>query len=126
MPSKPFRNVNLCGGNGWFGEETLDVEAVHAMATDANVMYYAARSCTDTDFLDVAAADRRRQQGVDRDQLVGRPRQNTTSGTIVAYEQIFQQGAMQGIGFMFSSGDDGDELLASGAFRPTSRPATRG
>jgi subtilase family serine protease len=44
LPAKPFRNVNQCGGNGWFGEETLDVEAVHAIATDASVMYYAARS----------------------------------------------------------------------------------
>ena len=24
-----------CGGNGWYGEQTLDVEAVHGMATGA-------------------------------------------------------------------------------------------
>ena len=51
--------------------------------------------------------------------------QNATSGIVVAYEQIFKQGAMQGIGFMFSSGDDGDEFLASGRVQtdfPTSDP----
>ena len=125
MPSKPFRNVNLCGGNGWFGEETLDVEAVHAMATGAHVMFYAARSCTDTDFLESL------QRIVDDNKASivtnswGDLDQNTTSGTVVAYEQIFKQGAMQGIGFMFSSGDDGDELLASGRVQtdfPTSDP----
>ena len=125
IPSKPFRNVNLCGGNGWFGEETLDVEAVHAMATGAHVMYYAARSCTDTDFLESL------QRIVDDNKASivtnswGDLDQNTTSGIIAAYEQIFKQGAMQGIGFMFSSGDDGDELLASGRVQtdfPTSDP----
>ena len=125
IPSKPFRNVNLCGGNGWFGEETLDVEAVHAMATGAHVMYYAARSCTDTDFLESL------QRIVDDNKASivtnswGDLDQNTTSGIIAAYEQIFKQGAMQGIGFMFSSGDDGDEFLASGRVQtdfPTSDP----
>ena len=125
LPSQPFRNVNLCGGNGWFGEETLDVEAVHAMATGAHVMFYAARSCTDTDFLESL------QRIVDDNKASivtnswGDLDQNTTSGTVVAYEQIFKQGAMQGIGFMFSSGDDGDEFLASGRVQtdfPTSDP----
>jgi subtilase family serine protease len=125
MPAKPFRNVGLCGGNGWFGEETLDVEAVHAMATDAHVMYYAARSCTDTDFLESL------QRIVDDNKASivtnswGDLDQNTTSGIVAAYEQIFKQGAMQGIGFMFSSGDDGDEFLASGRVQtdfPTSDP----
>jgi subtilase family serine protease len=125
IPSKPFRNVNLCGGNGWFGEETLDVEAVHAMAPGAHVMFYAARSCTDTDFLESL------QRIVDDNKASivtnswGDLDQNTTSGIVVAYEQIFKQGAMQGIGFMFSSGDDGDEFLASGRVQtdfPTSDP----
>jgi subtilase family serine protease len=123
MPAHPFRNIGLCGGNGWFGEETLDVEAVHAMATDAHVIYYASRSCTDTDFLESL------QRIVDQNKASivtnswGDLDQNTTSGTVVAYEQIFKQGAMQGIGFMFSSGDDGDEFLASGRVQ-TDYPAS--
>ena len=46
---------------------------------------------------------------------------------VAAYETIFKQGAVQGIGFMFSSGDDGDELADVGlrASR-TIRPAIRG
>ena len=40
-----------CGGNGWYGEQTLDVEAVHGMAPNANVWYYGAASCFDDDLL---------------------------------------------------------------------------
>ena len=45
--------------------------------------------------------------------------------TIAAYEQVFLQGATQGISFMFSSGDNGDELANTGikqADYPTSDP----
>ncbi|HVM57622.1 MAG TPA: protease pro-enzyme activation domain-containing protein, partial [Gaiellaceae bacterium] len=40
-----------CGGNGWYGEQILDIEAVHAMAPGANVLYYGAASCFDDDLL---------------------------------------------------------------------------
>ena len=35
---------------------------------------------------------------------------NETAPLVAAYEQVFLQGAMQGISFTFSSGDNGDEL----------------
>jgi subtilase family serine protease len=114
LPAKPFRNVNQCGGNGWFGEETLDVEAVHAIAPAANVVYYASRSCTDTDFLEALARVVDENKASIVTNSWGGLDAGTTSGIAAAYEQIFKQGAMQGIGFMFSSGDDGDELLSSG------------
>ena len=33
---------------------------------------------------------------------------------VAAYESVFLQGAVQGIGFYFSSGDNGDELATYG------------
>ena len=114
---------DLCGGNGWYGEETLDVEAVHAMAPGAHVMFYAARSCTDTDFLESLPRIVDDNKASIVTNSWGGLDQDTTSGLVVAYEQIFKQGAMQGIGFMFSSGDDGDELLASGRVQ-TDYPAS--
>ena len=45
-------NGDLCGEQGWYGEETLDVEAVHAVAPDADVTYVGAASCMDNDLLD--------------------------------------------------------------------------
>src|ERR1700761_4370058 len=34
-----------CGPQGWYGEETLDVEAVHAMAPGAKIVYVGAADC---------------------------------------------------------------------------------
>ena len=67
----------LCGPSGWYGEETLDVEAVHAMAPGANIPTTRSRSCFDGDLLDALAQGRRRQPRVDRHQLVGRPEPRT-------------------------------------------------
>src|SRR6266498_3130680 len=47
-----FTDAGQCDASGWYGEETLDVEAVHAMAQGANIHYYASASCFDSDFLD--------------------------------------------------------------------------
>jgi subtilase family serine protease len=125
MPELPFAHADICGGNGWFGEETLDVEAVHGMAPDANILYYAGRSCYDTDLLTAL------QRVVDDNQASivtnswGEPIMFLSSSAIAAYEQVFTQGALQGIGFFFSSGDGGDELQNWGLVQtdyPTSDP----
>jgi len=103
-----------CGENGWYGEETLDVEAVHAMAQGAKIRYYGAASCYDADFLDTFA----RINDEDAAQLVTNSwdgfEVGQKSSVTAAYEQAFLQGATEGISYMFSSGDDGDELAATG------------
>ena len=125
FPSEPYRLGGVCGANGWWGEETLDVEAVHGMAPDANVIYYAGRSCSDKDLLDALA----RVVDDNKASIVtnswGSPSMFESSGSIHAYEQVFEQGAMQGIGFLFSSGDEGDEVQNTGIMQtdyPTSDP----
>jgi len=122
-----------CGGNGWYGEQTLDVEAVHDMAPGANVLYYGAASCFDDDLLaqlaqivhDNKASIVTNSWGDvtfsidDSGNLV----QNIDDATIAAYESVFKQGAVQGIGFMFSSGDNGDELENTGYAAPDYPPS---
>jgi subtilase family serine protease len=124
-PKKKFRNQDLCGPSGWYGEETLDVEAVHGMATNANVIYYASRSCTDTDFIDaLARVVDDNQASIVSDSWSGTEK-NLSVGTIRAYNAVFEQGAAQGIGFFFSSGDAGDEVGRTGTRQvdfPTSDP----
>jgi subtilase family serine protease len=95
------------------------------MAPGANIVYYGARSCFDDDLL--AALTRVVNQN--RAQLVtnswGDVEEAESAEGVRAYEKVFLQGAMQGISFMFSSGDNGDELQASGlrqADYPTSDP----
>jgi subtilase family serine protease len=118
-PDLPFTRTTLCGSSGWYGEETLDVEAVHAMAPDANVLYAGAKNCFDDSFLDVF------HRIVDGDgnaedaplaTIVSNSwsdlETNETPANTAAYETVFQQGAVEGVGFYFSSGDDGDETIS--------------
>ena len=122
-----YSRVADCGGNGWYGEQTLDVEAVHAMATAANVNYYGARSCYDDDFMAQLA-----QIVTDDDSSIvtnswGQPTFVVIDGVLYitidqelvnAYDTIFIEGAVEGIGFYFSSGDNGDENAAYGYSHP--------
>jgi subtilase family serine protease len=123
-PAK-FTKQADCGPSGWYGEESLDVEAVHAMAPRARIHYYASASCYDADFLDTLA----RVVDDNASQLVsnswGDLEEAETADNVAAYEAVFIQGALQGISFMFSSGDNGDEVQNSGikqADYPTSDP----
>ena len=112
-----------CDPSGWSGEETLDVEAVHAMAPDANIRYYASSSCFDDDFL--ATLGRVVDENVA--QVVTNSwsdlEQNESAANVAAYEQVFKQGALQGQSFLFSSGDNGDEL-ANSALKQVDYPAS--
>jgi subtilase family serine protease len=120
--ASPLTRVNngrrQCGASGWYGEETLDVEAVHAMAQGARIRYYGAASCYDSDLLDTFA----RVNDDDAAQIVtnswGSTELGTRATTIAAYEQAFLQGAAEGITYMFSSGDDGDESDSTGVVQP--------
>ncbi len=110
-----FTDQDACAGEaGWYGEQTLDIEAVHAMAGGANIRYYGAKSCNDDDLL--AALTKIVKQN--KAQLVtnswGSPESGESGDTIPAYEQVFLQGALQGISFSFSSGDNGDEVANTG------------
>ncbi len=118
-----FTNVDDCDASGWYGEETLDVEAVHAMAPAANIHYYGAASCQDADLLATLA-----KVVNDNDVQVvtnswGNGGEGVGTSEIVAYESVFLQAALQGISFTFSSGDNGDEL-ASTALKQADWPAS--
>ena len=120
-----FNVTSACAPSGSFTEETLDIEAVHAMAPDAKIRYYAAADCYDTSLID----DLSRIVTENKAQVVssswGGASNGESAGSIAAYEQVFMQGALQGVSFMFSSGDNGDELAATGLKQtdyPTSDP----
>jgi subtilase family serine protease len=120
--------VSDCGGNGWYGEQALDVEAVHAMATSANVMYYGATSCYDDDLLAALSRIVSDNHASIVTNSWGEPiyyvgtdhhvHSTLDANLINAYETVFQQGAAQGIGFYFSSGDNGDEKANTGVTFP--------
>jgi subtilase family serine protease len=111
---KDYTNIQECGAAGWYGEETLDVEAVHAVAPDADVVYVGGASCMDNDLLDSLGKVVDSHLADIVSNSWGDVEANETPDVAAAYDQIFQQGAVQGIGFYFSTGDNGDELAHTG------------
>jgi subtilase family serine protease len=125
--SPKFNQVKTCEANGWFGEETLDVEAVHATAPGANILYVGAKNCSTT------ALYRAVQSVVD-----GHLAQIITDswgedggdileaqGTREAFDDILLMAGGTGIGVQFSAGDEGDEFSTLGrtlADYPASSP----
>lgn len=103
-----------CDAGGWYGEETLDVEAVHAVAPDANIVYVGGASCFDNDLLDALnkVVDNHLADIVSNSW--GDVEANETPDIAAAYDQVFQLGAVEGIGFYFSSGDAGDNVASTG------------
>ena len=102
-------NSHCAGPSGWYGEETLDVEAVHNMAPGANIIYSGGNNCLDP-ALDEALTsllDDGRAQIISNS--YGSLGEFLPAKEIAAEHAIFEQAAVQGIGLYFSSGDDGDE-----------------
>ncbi len=98
---------------GWYGEETLDLEAVHGMAPAANIVFVGAPN----NFQDLDAAlnhvvDRHLAQIVTNS--YGFPTEVLPPGFIKPYEDTILQGVIEGIGIYFSSGDNSDESLVEG------------
>ncbi|TAM71671.1 MAG: serine protease [Microbacteriaceae bacterium] len=109
------RSPKQCDASGWYGEETLDVEAVHAMAPAANIRFYAGKSCQDADLLDTF--NRINDEGVATivTNSWGGVGDVVKPALLQAYETAFLQGAVEGISYVFSTGDSGDEAAALGS-----------
>jgi len=109
-PPDGYGLIDECGPQGWYGEETLDVEAVHAMAPGARIVYVGAADCgSGLDNAWASAIDHHianvitNSWGDDTDDinLLG-------SSYVQFYQQFSLEAALTGITVNFSSGDDGD------------------
>jgi subtilase family serine protease len=118
---------NQCDASGWFGEQTLDVEAVHDTAPGANILAAAAKNCDTTQLnrtlrkiIDKHLADViSNSYGDDGGDVLD------TAGDRESTDTILLMGAATGVTVMFSSGDDGDEFTTIGqvaADYPASSP----
>jgi subtilase family serine protease len=100
-------------------EEDLEIEAAHAMAPDASIVYLGA-DCDD-DFGTLGVLDAlteitgRHLASIVADES-GVP--VASPGVTAAYEQVYQQGAAEGIGFSAPSGDSGDNASRTPGHRP--------
>ncbi len=102
---------------GWSGEETLDIEAVHGMAPAAKIVYVGApNNYQDLDAALNHVVDRGLAQIVTNS--YGFPTEALPGGYIKPYNDTFIQAAAEGIGVYFSSGDNGDETSYMGYATP--------
>ena len=109
--------------DGWSEEQTLDVEAVHAMAPGANIVYVGA--ATPFNFA-LNATLAQVIEGDLADELSnswGSSSDSPDPSDQLVFDQLMSDAAVKGIGVQFSSGDDGDELEATGT-RTADFPAT--
>ena len=103
----------LASRQGWWGEQTLDIEAVHSMAPRAKIHYVAG---TDpglglTHALSWTVDHRAARIVTNSYGYLG---EAISQGPLRTQEQIFKQAVAEGIGMYFSSGDDGDEFANLG------------
>ena len=114
MDPSQWNSQDLCGGpEGWAPEESLDVEMAHGLAPDANVVYVGANSCTDDDLLGAISniVDNHLADVISNswgEIMHTTDNADITATEISAYEQVFKQAAVEGIGINFSAGDCGD------------------
>ncbi|MCU7728527.1 S53 family peptidase [Actinoplanes sp. KI2] len=116
-----YQFVDECGGAGWYGEETLDIEAVHTMAPGARVVYVGASDCvTGLDEAWAATIDNHvadivtNSWGNATDKV-----EDLGQEVIDFYQQFSLEAALTGITVDFSSGDSGDET--SGGTHPENK-----
>ena len=105
-----YDNVDLCDAQGWYGEETLDVEAVHAMAPGARIVYVGASDClSGLDDAWASAIDNHIADVITNSWTDGTDDINLLGSSYVAfYQQFSLEAALTGITVNFSSGDSGD------------------
>src|SRR5450755_1397888 len=108
-----YDQESLCGSQGWYTEETLDVEAVHAMAPGAKIVYVGAADClSGLDTAWATAIDNHVanvitdswNDGTDDISLLG-------TAYVDFYLQYSLEAALTGITVNFSSGDSGDQTV---------------
>jgi subtilase family serine protease len=123
-----YDEQGMCGPQGWYGEETLDVEAVHAMAPGANILFAGGKNCNEG--LNVAWAnviDHHRASVVTDSWTYGT--EDVPAGVVKFFHQYLTEASLTGISVLFSSGDDGDDIIADGSRQveyPASDPLATG
>jgi subtilase family serine protease len=102
-----------CAPEGdFFSEDFQAIEAVNGMAPDADIVYLGARCDHDEEALpmldELATVTDRHLAVIVSGRTIRHYDPDPSPGLIAAYEQIFEQGALQGIGFYNGTADHGD------------------
>lgn len=106
-PANP--DNNRCGGpSSWTVEQHLDVQAVHAMAPDANIVYWGSDTC-EAQSLYLRLLDAVENGTPDVISLsFGAPEELDTDADRTLLSRVLVEGASRGISIFASTGNDGD------------------
>ncbi len=113
--------IDLCDAQGWYGEETLDIQAVHTMAPGAKIVYVGGADC-------VTGLDEAWATTIDdhvADVITNSWTDYYDDPALIPadyadfYNQFSLEAALTGISVLFSTGDAGDHTLTP----PTGDPA---
>ncbi len=113
----PFDQQDQCGPGGWNVEETLDVAAVHGLAPGANIHYIGAMDCN-TGIDDAVNFVLQNHTANIISNSYGFAGEDGLGDEVATEDSMFRQAAVEGIGFYFSSGDDGDNVAVNGTPHP--------
>ncbi|KQM59633.1 peptidase [Agreia sp. Leaf210] len=111
-PANP--NNSRCGGpSSWTVEQHLDVQAVHAMAPDANIVYWGSDTCEAQSLylrlLDAVESGTSENGAPDVISLsFGAPEELDTAADRTLLSRVLVEGASRGISIFASTGNDGD------------------
>ncbi len=120
----PFTLQDECGGEfGWNEEESLDVEAVHGMAPGANIHYVGAANC-DTGIDDAVNYIIQNHLASIVSNSYGFAGEGGLGDEVAMEHSEFVQAAAEGIGFYYSTGDDGDNTSIGDPMPEPDFPAT--
>ncbi|HXF31603.1 MAG TPA: S53 family peptidase [Solirubrobacterales bacterium] len=121
MIQRPFTKTEECEASGWSGEQTLDVEAVHAMAPGAKVLYVGGRNCTVSLYNAVEEVVDGHLANIVTNSWSNGPEEEEaeTAESREAFNHVLLMAAGTGVGVQFSSGDEGDNFIVSGAQQPS-------
>jgi subtilase family serine protease len=121
MIQRPFTKTEECEASGWSGEQTLDVEAVHAMAPGAKVLYVGGRNCTVSLYNAVQEVVDGHLADIVTNSWSNGPEEEEgeTEESREAFNNVLLMAAGTGVGVQFSSGDEGDNFIVSGEQLPS-------
>ena len=115
----PFDLPEVCSAPGWATEQAIDIEAVHAMAPDAHILYVGAQDCenglfnADQYVIDNGLANVLTNSWGDTGGDLF-----DDAATHTAYDDLFELAAATGITVQYSTGDDGDNFALLGVSAP--------
>jgi subtilase family serine protease len=115
MIQRPFTKTDECEASGWSGEQTLDVEAVHAMAPGAKILYVGGKNCTVSLYNAVQEVVDGHLADIVTNSWSNGPEEEEaeTSQSREAFNHVLLMAAGTGVGVQFSSGDEGDNFIVS-------------